>query len=321
MKSLLILGLGLGLGCASVLGIDQVANGVMVIVNDDVITFKDVDQSLTQDIALLRVQYAGKPQELAEKITALQKERIEDLVARQLILHEFKTAGYNLPESMIDDIVESRIKENFGDRVTAAKTLASQGSTFESYRRRIRDQVIIDAMVRHKNGTSEPIISPTKIENYYRAHQTNYAVGHQVKLRMIMLNKSSDNSDSVLRLAQEIHSKLKNGTSFAEMAGVYSEDSRRSQGGDWGWIERTVLRADLADVAFSLKPGQFSDVVNTAEACYLLLAEDVQSAHVKTLAEVREEIERILVAQERDRLYRQWIDRLKTKSFVRYFLF
>jgi peptidyl-prolyl cis-trans isomerase SurA len=181
--------------------------------------------------------------------------------------------------------------------------------------------VIIDAMVRHKQGSSDPIISPSKIENYYRAHQSRYEMGHQVKLRMIMMNKPSNAPETVIRLAQEIHEKLKNGASFAEMAGVYSEDSHRSQGGDWGWLDRSVLRTNLAEVAFNLKPGQFSEVVDTPEACYLLLAEDVKPAHVKPLSEVREDIERTLIAQERDRLYRQWIERLKTKSFVRYFIY
>jgi peptidyl-prolyl cis-trans isomerase SurA len=321
MKSLLTIGLGLSLCCGAAQAQNLVANGIVVIVNDAVITLKDVDQSIARDIDLLRVQYAGKPSELAAKITQIQKERIEELVSHQLILQEFKSAGYSLPESMIDDIVESRIKDNFGDRVTLTKTLQSQGTTFEGFRRRIRDQVIVDAMVRHKNGTSEPIISPTKIENFYEANKDKFEVEHQVKLRMIMMNKPANNAEATVRLAHEIHEKLKAGASFAEMAGVYSEDSHRSQGGDWGWIERSVLRSNLAEVAFNLKPGQFCDVIDTPETCYLLLAEDVRPAHVRPLSEVRDEIERTLIARERERLYRQWIERLKTKSFVRYFPF
>ena len=37
------------------------------------------------------------------------------------------------------------------------------------------------------------------------------------------------------------------------MAGVYSQGAQRSQGGDWGWVERSVLRKELAETAFSLK--------------------------------------------------------------------
>ena len=79
------------------------------------------------------------------------------------------------------------------------------------------------------------------------------------------------------------------------------------------------MRKDLADVAFSLKPGEKSGVIETPEACYLMLVEDRRPAHIKPLNDVREDIEKTLLAQERDRLQNQWNERLKKKTFVRYF--
>ena len=54
-------------------------------------------------------------------------------------------------------------------------------------------------------------------------------------------------------------------------------------------------------------------------AVYLMLVEEARNAHVRPLGEVREEIERILVITERGRLQKQWIEKLRKKSFVRYF--
>jgi len=51
---------------------------------------------------------------------------------------------------------------------------------------------------------------------------------------------------------------------------------------------------------------------------YLMLVEDKRTAHVKSLPEVKDEIEKNLAADERQRLHKQWIDRLKAKAFVRY---
>lgn len=52
---------------------------------------------------------------------------------------------------------------------------------------------------------------------------------------------------------------------------------------------------------------------------YLLKVEEKKIAHTKPLSELREEIEKDLLVQERARLRGKWIDRLKTKSFVRKF--
>ena len=47
--------------------------------------------------------------------------------------------------------------------------------------------------------------------------------------------------------------------------------------------------------------------------------EEARVAHVKALAEVRDEIEKNLVLSERERIEKQWIEKLKKKTFVRYF--
>jgi parvulin-like peptidyl-prolyl isomerase len=148
-------------------------------------------------------------------------------------------------------------------------------------------------------------------------HKDKFKVESQVKLRMIILNKPAGDTNDTEKLADEILTKIKAGASFKDMATVYSQGtSQRGQGGDWGWVEKSVLRKELADVAFSLKPGEVSGVINTPEACYLMLVEDIKPEHIRPLNEVREDIEKTLLAQERDRLQKQWLDRLRKKTFV-----
>ena len=157
------------------------------------------------------------------------------------------------------------------------------------------------------------------METYYLAHQDDFKVEDEIKLRMIVLNKTSADDTNTVKLAREIRAQIKAGAAFADMATVYSQDAQRSQGGDQGWIERSVPRKELADAAFALQPGQVSDVIETPDTCYLLLVEQKRPAHVKPLNEVRDEIEKNLRAQEQARLEKQWIDHLKAKTFILYF--
>ena len=57
-------------------------------------------------------------------------------------------------------------------------------------------------------------------------------------------------------------------------------------------------------------------MVETPEAFFLLLLEDRHPEHIKSLSEVREDVERTLKNQERDRLRRQWLDRLRAKTYI-----
>src|SRR5206468_7485976 len=104
-----------------------------------------------------------------KKLLETLNDALEQLVQRQLILSDFKTAGYNLPESYIDDAVQERIHQRYGDRVTLIKTLQAEQMTYEAFRQQLREQFIVEAL-RQKNISSELIISPHKIEVYYAEH-------------------------------------------------------------------------------------------------------------------------------------------------------
>lgn len=296
----------------------EIADRIAVVVHDSLVTSQQVEDYTAPLIDDLRRQFRGDPQGYQKKLYELLNENTEILVQREMILHEFESAGYNLPESVIDDYVQQRIRSRYGNRATLTKSLQAEGITFEKFRKQIRDQFIVEQM-RLKNVADAVMISPHKIEVYYVTHTNDFKVEEQVKLRMIILNKTAAEPDQARKIADEILTKLNDGASFAEMASVYSQDSKRAQGGSWDWVEKSVLRKDLADVAFSLKPGEKSGVIETPEACYLMLVEDRRPAHIKPLNDVREDIEKTLLAQERDRLQNQWNDRLKKKTFVRYF--
>ena len=297
----------------------ELVDGVKAVVNSEVVTFAEVEDFAAPAAQALRREYAGEPNLFQQKLGNALNDGLEQLIERQLILHSFDTEGYRLPDSAVDELVQDHIRERFGDRITLMKTLQAQGETFEKFRQEVRDQYIVTAL-RAKNISPEKIIiSPYKVETYYLAHQSDFKVEDEIKLRMIVLNKTSGDDTNTASLAREILAKIKEGATFQEMASVYSQGSQRSQGGDWGWVERSVLRKELADTAFKLKPGQVSSVIETPEACYLMLVEQTRPAHVKPLGEVRDDIEATLVTQEQKQLEQQWIEKLKKKAFIRLF--
>ncbi len=297
----------------------RLLNGIAVIVNDAVITYSEVEDLAGPAIDAIRRQHAGQPALFQQKATQIQDNALQQLVDRQLILNDYKVSGYSLPESIIDDEISIRIRKQFGDRLRLTQTLQAQGGTYESYRRNIREQIIVDALAA-KHVSSVVLISPYKIEQYYETNRETFKMEDQVKLRMIELNKPPGSDPAVTtKLAKEILLKLDEGASFEEMASIYSDGFLRAQKGDRGWVEKNVLRKELSEVAFTLKKGQRSGVIETTEACYILMVEDSKQAQVRPLPEVRDEIEKILVAEERERLRKQYIERLKKKSFVVYY--
>ena len=296
----------------------ELATGIQAVVHDSVITFQEVKALAAPSLSVLSKQLANNPEAFREKAHEVLTNSLEELVARQLILHDFKTAGYNLPESIIDEEIKGYIRDRYNnDRRLFIKTLQEDGLTPEKFRKQLREQKIVEYL-RWKNSSADIIISPHKIEKYYKAHSKDYMVKDQVKLRMLTLNKNGETNSQLLTLATEIEGKIRAGAGFAEMAQGYSQDSYQQQGGARGWVERGELREAIDEAAFKLRAGETA-TVETSESIYVLLAEEVKPAHVRPLNEIRDEIEKNLLGFERDRLANEYVNKLRRKTFVTLF--
>lgn len=308
-------------GARSLAQKEQMVDGIAAVVNSNVITFGQV-----RELLMFRQRSLGQQQmteEMKEKMKASQEAAVKDLVDRQLIIDEFKKQGFQIPEYVIDDRINSIIREDFGgDRTSFVRTLKAQGFSLSRFREVEREKIIVQAM-RQKAVKTDFVISPDKIEAAYRKNIDKYSTPEEIRLSMIVLRPDAsggdDPSKATREVAQEIRQKLADGADFAGMAQMYSQDSTAELGGDWGWLDRKTLTSELNSVAFSLSPGELSDVIQVGDAFYIMRVEAKKAAVTKPLSEMRDEISQKLYEEERLRLQQQWIDGLRSKAYVKIF--
>jgi parvulin-like peptidyl-prolyl isomerase len=294
---------------------------ILAIVNGNVITTEQVNDAVRAAVDSLR-RLATSQEDFNKRIDKLSTDKLNDLIDEQLILFDFKESGFQLPEPLVDDVINERIKLKYGNRETLIATLQAQGLTFESFRKQQREQIIVESLRQKMISSEKVLISPNKIQRYYTEHLNDFKLEDQVKLRMIALNATTANPmEEIRKLGAEILMKIDQGVPFSQMATVYSEGPDRARGGDRNWVEKASLRKELADAAFGLKAGQHSGLIEIENACYILMVEDSRIAHVRPLtdATVRDGIEEILKREERNRLQKKWMDRVKKKAYVQYF--
>jgi len=291
---------------------EQVLNGIAAVVNSDVITFSQVQDLVGAREKSMEEQLKG--QELADKVKDLRMSAVQVLIDNQLILQEFDKNKYTIPDYVVEEQVQSRIKQQFGgDRAAFIRTLGAQGMTMERFRKMVRDEIVVQAM-RQKSVKDDTIIAPQKIQEYYEKNLDQYSTPEQVKLRMIVIKK---NGQSGRQMTEELRQKALGGADFDKLAQMYSEDSTQDTGGDWGWIDRRTLNESLTKIAFSLKPGDVSEVTELAGSYYLLYVEAKKNATTKPLAEVHDDIENKLLQDQRQKAQEKWIASLRQKAYIK----
>src|SRR2546426_9577122 len=161
------------------------------------------------------------------------------------------------------------------------------------------ERIMVQAM-RSKNVKTALIIPPNKIEEYYKQHRDEFTSKEQIKLRMIMIPGHADTGNSAAQKAmgEEVLGKLASGAEFDQMAQIYSEDSTRDMGGDWGWIERKTLAAPLEKIAFNLPADRFSHVIELGPNYYILKVDEKRGGDTPSFAKLRPEIEKKLMQEE-----------------------
>ena len=297
----------------------MVVDGIAAIVNGNVITISQVRALSAPREKQLRTQFTG--QELEKQLKTTRELALKDLVDRQLVIQAFKKEKYEIPDHFVEERMHEIIRENFGgDRNTFIKTLEAQNYTLGEFKQKEMEQMIVQAMRSH-NVKTKNIISPTKIEDYYRKHRDEFTSKETIKLRMIMIPGQKDTATAPAQkaLAEEVLGRLASGAEFDRTAQVYSEDSTRDNGGDWGWIERKTLAEPLEKFAFNMPVGRISNIIEYAGNYYILKVEDKQGGTTKSLAEMRSDIEKKLVQEEAQQIQERWIASLRQKAYIKTF--
>jgi peptidyl-prolyl cis-trans isomerase SurA len=304
----------------------EIVDGVAAIVSlpdeknpakPEIITFSQVRELVGPREKVLRAQYSGA--QLEAKLKEVRQAALKDLIDRQLIIQAFRKDKYEIPDHFVEEQMHEIIQENFGgDRSTFIKTLEAQNYTLGEFKKIESEKMIVQAM-RSKNVKKNSIASPLKIEEFYKAHREQFTSKEEIRLRMIMLQGHAADGQAPAQkaLADEIFTKLNNGADFGHLAQIYSEDSTREQGGDWGWIERKTLAGPLEKAAFNLPTGKISRVLEFSGNYYILRVEEKRGGDTKTVDSVRADIEKFLIQQEAQNLQEKWLASLRAKAYIK----
>lgn len=183
------------------------------------------------------------------------------------------------------------------------------------------DQIIIQELT--KQVISDQIaVSDAEIQKYYNENAASFVEEEKVKVNLIQFevkdNATEQEKNEKKKLAEQTLKRLKKGEDFETVAKEVSDDKRtKTRGGNTGFFtrgKRTDIYGEAFETkAFSLKPGEISDVFQGKNGYYIIKVAERKEQKQQTLEEAKPRIERTLKQEKQKKAFDDYIESLKKR--------
>lgn len=213
----------------------------------------------------------------------------EELLYQKLLVNQAQIDSIEVTDKEVEQNLEARIRQflaQFGGSIEKleeyfGKPLAEIKTEFKDV---IREQLTVQKMQNEIAG--EIKITPSEVKNYYKnlPKDSLPIIPETYELGQVMVYPpvSEDDIKAVKEKMNGMRERIKNGEKFSTLAVLYSEDpGSAKKGGDLGFVSRGELVPEFAAVAFNLKPGEVSRLVETDFGFHIIKMEERRGEKVR----------------------------------------
>jgi parvulin-like peptidyl-prolyl isomerase len=282
-------------------------DGIIAIVNDDVITLKDLRQYLASIASQLRVENKS-PEEIQQIMGEYEQKGLDKLIEDKLILAAANDKGIQVRDEIIDKRMQE-IKGRYPSEDDFLKAISAEGMTVSDLQQKLTDQLKVkyevDMEVRDKI-----FVNPQDVTDYYNKHMEEFAHKPQVNLQSIFVSFSKHNKQEAQTIADEARSRLLAGEDFNQVFQKYSDAS------SVGEIEKGQMVDAVENVVFNLKLDEVSDPLEVENGIYVFKAIGISPGKQQALAEVKDQIYGKLLDDYFQVKFKEWVYKLRQKAYV-----
>jgi len=262
----------------------ELVDRVVAVVGDTVLLLSDVQEELSQMAA------AGQlPNDPAARDAAAEEvfeRKIDDLVLVSAAIE----AGITVPDDRVNEQVDQQIRQveqRFGSAAAFNNALASSGLSREQYRQvlvnQTRDQVLVQEFLRTRLANrARPVIDEEDIREFFETQRES--LGERpatVSFEQVVVSPapSPEARAAAIAEAEQVLRELTEGGDFEVLARRFSDDPGSAEhGGDLGWFRPGRMTPEFERVAYSLRPGQTSGIVETEFGFHIIRVERQRGA-------------------------------------------
>ena len=274
--------------------------GLVAIVNNEVITQKDLDDFINFMRIQMSAQYSEA--EIQQRIEQMLPDLINRLIEDRLILQ----AAYK--ENLIIEPIRIRarveqIKKQYPREADFQNRLAAQGLSLSDIELKIKEELLMFKII-DERIKSKIVVSPQEVTDYYYAHSNDFNAPQKRSVRFLTIRDSS--------LAQQIQNTITEYEDLDAIAKKYSLEIT-----DLGWVTTKQLKEEIADIVFGLNTGELSPVLDSDDNSYVFVVTAIKPPQNIPLFDIQGEISRLLFEKKMQESLVEWLEELKSEAYIK----
>ncbi|MBV1961548.1 MAG: peptidylprolyl isomerase [Immundisolibacteraceae bacterium] len=259
------------------------ADGIVAVVNDNVILQSELEGQIEQIVAEMGSRGATPPP---------REVLIPQLLNRQIVqmiqLQIADRTGIEVSDDALNLTLQNIAERNDMTLQGLKDAVIRDGLSFRTFREDIRTEMVITNL-RQRDVINRISVTPREIDTFLARQETLGDGGREYHLRHIMLILPEGATAEQTRTAEQrgttLITELNNGADFAQLAINHSDGQNALQGGDLGPRQLGSLPDLFADAASKLKPGQHSALLPSSTGLHILYLESIEAGERHMLAQ------------------------------------
>ncbi len=293
-----------------------VVDKIVVVVNNEIITQREVDIMLAPIYGQYRNMYKGE--ELIKMLEDVREKILKQLIEDRLIFSEAKKLNITIEEKEIDARIDE-MRGKVGSERELENMLNEQNLTLNELRARYKEKIMIRKLIDQKVG-ARIIITPLEVKNYYNDNKDSFMQPEEIRLRAILIKPKKEQGGEAgsLQLMRDLMKRLKEGCDFEGLAKEYSDAPGASEGGLMGYVKKGDLMPQIEDIVFNLKEGEITGIIQSPLGYHVFKVDEKRIRRMRELAEVRQDIEEFLYREKASQRLKSWIDSLAKSAYIEF---
>jgi len=288
---------------ASLLSAAQVEDGIVAIVNSDLILLSEMRRELAPERERIQKEYRGDA--LARRLKTAEYMALTSMIERKLQLQEAKARGVVVTDQEVRQAIQQMKQQG---RTLDETNLADMKT--------VREQLMLLRVV-DREVRSGVMVADSDMKRYFQEHRDRFALSEEYTLSQILIKpRTPDDTADAREKVREVMTRLKQGESFEDLALRFSDGPNASHGGRLGLVRQGELVPGIERTIATLVPGGISDVIETPEGFHIMRLEDKKPKQFRPYEQVRNEIQGLVFQQKSEDVFQSWLTDLKNKAYI-----